>query len=266
MNNHRLDFECEELGNGIFRINEFDFVNAFLVVGDEKAALLDCGVGIGQLREFAETLTDKPIIVLVTHAHADHDGGAVWFKEIYIHPLDKRISEFDQTAAARIYFLHQHPYKRKTHKVRFSDAFQKEFTPVRHDLNEGDTFDLGGRVIETFFTPGHTAGHVTFRDSLTGALFTGDNVNPLVTLQFPGAVSVEEWRDSAVRTLQLADGKPIYGGHGKGRIHPDAIACTVKLAEQILAQPNAEKGKVEKLSAGEKQPTVVYKTDCIHKK
>ncbi|MBQ3518328.1 MAG: MBL fold metallo-hydrolase [Clostridia bacterium] len=266
MNKHRLDFECENLGNGIFRINEFDFVNAFLVVGDEKAALLDCGVGIGQLREFAETLTDKPIIVLVTHAHADHDGGAVWFKEIYIHPLDKRISEFDQTAAARIYFLHQHPYKRKTHKVRFSDAFQKEFTPVRHDLNEGDTFDLGGRVIETFFTPGHTAGHVTFRDSLTGALFTGDNVNPLVTLQFPGAVSLEEWRESAVRTLLLADGNPIYGGHGDGRIPAQVIEANIALADEILTQPNEEKGTVKKKTAGEKLPAVVYKTDKIHKK
>lgn len=27
MNHHRMDFECEDLGNGVFGINEFDFVN-----------------------------------------------------------------------------------------------------------------------------------------------------------------------------------------------------------------------------------------------
>ena len=257
MKNRRMDFECEDMGNGIFRINEFDFVNSFLVVGEEKAALIDCGAGVGQMRAFVETLTDKPITVLITHSHADHDGGAVWFPEIYVHPNEFRRCKMDMQAWARIYFLHQHEYKRKTHNVPYSAGFQREYKPILHALNEGDCFDLGGRVIETYLTPGHTTGHVTFRDTKTGALFAGDNVNPLVTLQFPGGCSVDVWKEAAERTLALANGAPIYGGHGKGIIPAEAIECTIALAEEILKKPNAKSKKPARLFALLDTPSTV---------
>ena len=265
MNNHRLDFECEELGNGIYRINEFDFANAYLVVGEDKAALLDCGVGIGQMAEFVRTLTDKEITVLATHTHADHVGGAVWFKEIHVHPNDFKWCRFDVTQWSRMYFLHQHPYKRKMHHVRFRDAWQGEYKPAVKALNEGDIFDLGGRSVEVFFTPGHSTGHVTFRDSQTGTLFTGDNVNPLVTLHFPNCTTVEEWKEGALRTLSLAGTSPIYGGHGDGRITREMIEENLANADEILKQPNSKKSKIKKMSQGAVVPSVLYKTDKIHK-
>lgn len=266
MKNYRTDFDCENLGNGIYRINEYDFVNSFLVVGKEKAALIDCGAGVGQLHDFVRTLTDKPLTVLITHSHADHDGGAVWFREIFVHPNEVRRSKMDIMAWARLYFLHQHEYKRKKHRVSYLSAFQRQHKPCIRLLCEGDVFDLGGRKIETFLTPGHTTGHVSFRDTQTGALFTGDNVNPLVTLQFPGGCSVEEWKQAAVYTLQLAADNPIYGGHGRGRIDPQDIKTALQLADTILQQPDSEKKKVKKLHGDAKLPCVVYRTDRIHRK
>ena len=64
----------------------------FLLVGDEKAMLIDTGVGIGDLAGFAQTLTDKPLMVCYSHNHVDHIGGAGAFDQAFLHP--KEMAEF----------------------------------------------------------------------------------------------------------------------------------------------------------------------------
>ena len=61
----------------------------FLLIGTEKAMLIDCGMGIGDLRGAVEMLTDKPLIVVITHGHIDHTANARQFDEIWIHPKDQ---------------------------------------------------------------------------------------------------------------------------------------------------------------------------------
>ena len=97
-------------------------------------------------------------------------------------------------------------------------------------------------------------------------MFTGDNVNPLVTLHFPNCTSVEEWKESALRTLALADGNPIFGGHGDGRITQEMIEENLANAEEILKQPNAKKGKIKKMSQGAVVPSVLYRSSRVHRK
>ena len=48
----------------------------YLVEGTEKAALIDTGYGVGNLKGYIKTLTEKPLIVLITHGHLDHVAGA----------------------------------------------------------------------------------------------------------------------------------------------------------------------------------------------
>ena len=75
MRTRRLPFyECRQ---GIFEIDEFDCGSIFVVVGDERALVLDTGTGIGDLRWVIENrITDKPYDVVITHNHGDHIGGA----------------------------------------------------------------------------------------------------------------------------------------------------------------------------------------------
>ena len=54
----------------------------YLVVGSRKAALIDTGAGIGDLRGLVESLTELPVMVLTTHLHTDHAGGNPLFEEI----------------------------------------------------------------------------------------------------------------------------------------------------------------------------------------
>ena len=66
-----------EFSKGIFEIDEFDCASIFVIVGEERALVLDTGTGIGDLRRVIENrITAKPYDVVLTHNHVDHAGGA----------------------------------------------------------------------------------------------------------------------------------------------------------------------------------------------
>ena len=44
MNKGRTDYTVEEIKRGIYKINEFNISNSYLILGNEKALLIDCGV------------------------------------------------------------------------------------------------------------------------------------------------------------------------------------------------------------------------------
>lgn len=259
----RTDVTTEDLGNGITRINEYDFVNLYLVEGESGACLVDAGAGVADMAAVVKTLTDKPLTVLATHAHADHVGGATWFPEVYLHPLDYKRGVSYAKAPARFYFLYCHRYKRKTHKVRWASAFQKDFTPAFLPLTDGQVFDLGGRTLTARLTPGHSPGSMSFVDSKTGAVFTGDNVNLMVTLHFPGGQTVKTWIDAAEKTLSLAGDHPIYGGHGDGRIPQKAIEEALILAKDVLKDGNGKGHKTLHRRGDAKYPVLFYKADRV---
>lgn len=77
-------FYTEKITDHITRIVMPGQVFGYLVVGSERAVLIDTGCGIGDLRSFVEQLTDKPVTVLLTHGHLDHAPGAVQFDEVYM--------------------------------------------------------------------------------------------------------------------------------------------------------------------------------------
>ena len=250
-------FKVTDLGNGILRLNEFDFANCYLVIGKEKAALIDAGVGIADLGSAVERLTDKPVILLLTHAHADHLGGAYRFPEARLHPADLRRGKKYARLPARLYFLSCHKYKRVSHGIRYADALHGGRPPRFVTIEEGFTADLGGRAIETYWMPGHSVGSLTFRDTATGALFTGDNVNPMVTLHYPGGTALSTWLAGAARTLALAGDAPILGGHGDA-IEKSTSEAAIRYARDCLREPPKKRGVVKKQGT-EKYPVLYYR-------
>ena len=69
-------------------ISDFGIANCYLLIGEERALLIDCGLGIGDIKGAVEKITDKPILVVATHGHVDHAGGDGQFEKIYVHTLD----------------------------------------------------------------------------------------------------------------------------------------------------------------------------------
>jgi glyoxylase-like metal-dependent hydrolase (beta-lactamase superfamily II) len=62
-------------------------VNCFLVEGDDRAVLVDTGLGLADVHAAARTRTDRPILAVNSHGHDDHRGGNWLFDEVAAHPL-----------------------------------------------------------------------------------------------------------------------------------------------------------------------------------
>ena len=70
-----VTFRTEKVSDRITRIFGTSGELWYLVEGSEKAALLDTGSGLGHMKPLIESLTDKPLLVLLTHGHVDHAMG-----------------------------------------------------------------------------------------------------------------------------------------------------------------------------------------------
>lgn len=87
-----MKHNIKEIAPNTWCLNEMA-VQSFLVVGEERAALIDTGAGMGNLAKEVKEITDKPLYVLNTHGHVDHAGGNgrfLWFicrKKIFRPPL-----------------------------------------------------------------------------------------------------------------------------------------------------------------------------------
>ena len=91
----RLKHEVTEIAPKTWCLSEFRLVNAFLLEGKNKAALIDTGCRIGNLKNIVRELTEKPLVILMTHGHFDHLGGIGQFEEnvAYMHPKEKDMLE-----------------------------------------------------------------------------------------------------------------------------------------------------------------------------
>ena len=123
--------------------------------------------------------------ILLTHGHFDHTGGAEELKRItkapvWIHPLD---------------------------------AQELNLQPDGH-LYDGQELSLGTFKISVIYTPGHSAGGVSFH--APGAVFTGDTL-------FAGSVGRTDLRGGdhnkliqgvIEKVFPLGDKLRVYPGHG----------------------------------------------------
>ena len=176
-----------------WEIDEFDCASMFLLVGSERALLIDCGMGIGDLAGAVRMITDKPLIVALTHNHPDHTGNARQFPEIRLNEKDRDLLPIPMSAAMRrddirhiarrqkaclgapYTMFHLYPFDLETDVQEAEDSGPM---PVVRDLSDEFAFDLGGgRIVKAYECPGHTPGEMVFLDESTGTLIAGDAVN-----------------------------------------------------------------------------------------
>jgi len=231
----RQDYEYETLTTGVYRISDFKTANCYLVVGTEKAMLIDTGTGIGDLKGFIRTLTSLPLIVVATHGHVDHIGGSGQFEQIYLHSADFKIFKAQGTIKLRKNFLIlQVPTKKLGITQR--DVTIPEFDTTLIPLENGMVFDLGGKIIKAIHAPGHTPGSSLLLDGQDQIMFTGDNVNPVLFMFLPDCLSLEEWLPNAKIAREYAQTYKSFCGHDKGAQTYEQIDKIVQFGEQILAK------------------------------
>ena len=72
-------FSVQQVLQGVYHIGDAMGVYMTLLTGEERALLVDTGYGLEDVSAMVRSLTDKPLTVLLTHAHHDHALGARWF-------------------------------------------------------------------------------------------------------------------------------------------------------------------------------------------
>jgi len=185
------DFSALKLRDNIWHIEDItdppNRDSVFLIAGSRKAALIDTGMGRGDLAAFVRTLTRLPLVVLITHGHFDHVGKIKQFTTVYYPQKDAHMN------------LPTYP----------------DVAEGTLPLEDGAVFDLGGKTIETIEVPGHSPGSVVFLDREDRMLFSGDAVgSSFVWMHAIGSVPLDVYLESLKRLEKREkDFDGIYGGH-----------------------------------------------------
>lgn len=201
-------FEVYAVDEDIFAIYEpgqFEEVISFLILGEDRALLFDTGLGIGDMRRVVDQLTELPVVVLNSHTHYDHIGGNYQFNVIYALDNDYTRSRAEGGSTADVAEFISEGWVWKALPDDFEpEEFRSRPFRISRLVAEGDTIDLGGRVLEILHTPGHAPDSICLLDRDNRLLFTGDTfyLAPLYT-HIEGS-SFEDYVSSASRLAGLA--------------------------------------------------------------
>ena len=139
-----------------------------------------------------------PEYLKIRHGHPDHIYGNIFFEEAYINPKDMALAA--------------HHYAQPP----FFDIMQKTgkkpatFLPVQ----EGDTFDLGGLVLEVYELAGHTPGGIVLLDRKDRILFTGDSIIEQCWMQMEESLPMDIFAASLRKIERFRDAFDyILSGH-----------------------------------------------------
>lgn len=242
-------FAVQRLREGIYLIGEPMHVNSYLILGSERAVLLDTGMGISDIRAVVKELTDLPILVVNSHYHFDHVGGNHLFDNIAIHELGAERLQvgppshwFPRYLAAVEEVLAQYSVFRQIDESWFqvlAPEMQMRPLPATFDraawhtvttvptrlLKDGDTLDLGGRRLSVLHTPGHTPDSICLLDAGSRILFTGDTIDTgPIYAQFAES-SIDAFVASTRKLLAYVDQVDVlFSAHGaRYQSYPELI-------------------------------------------
>ena len=176
-------YQIEKL-DGYYRIGSAEAVFSYLVVGRQRALLIDTGYGLGDLKAAVDSLTSLPLLIVNTHGHCDHVGGNARFDvPCYIHPLDMELAGRHTAPALRRENAQRLSQSRNYETGEVFNALPEGFDPDAYaalgagklkSAREGMRFDLGGAELELIEPPGHTAGGLSILWREKKLLFVGD--------------------------------------------------------------------------------------------
>jgi glyoxylase-like metal-dependent hydrolase (beta-lactamase superfamily II) len=155
----RTEYLSEEVAPGVRMIRDSDNDKMFLIRGTKAFALIDSGMGRGELRTYLSQYTQGlPLVAIWTHSHGDHIGQA----DQFIAGSTEYVGEGDREAVAEF--------------LRRRGVSNEQLAAHLVSANDETKIDLGDRALEIITVPGHTPGSIVIFDPATGSLFTGDSV------------------------------------------------------------------------------------------
>lgn len=200
-------FEVYEVHPGVFAIYEpgqWEEVISYLIVGSKQALLFDTGLGIGEMKKLVSEITPMEPIVLNSHTHFDHVGGNHQFQEVYgteteftkINSRGQSHEQMKEVVAAEAIW-------KPTPAGFVAETFVSKPFSIKKQLHNGDRFDLGNRILEVIYTPGHTPDSLCLIDRKNRLLFTGDTFYPAPLYVYLPGSDFKEFSQTAVLLAEL---------------------------------------------------------------
>ncbi|MBR4444132.1 MAG: MBL fold metallo-hydrolase [Clostridia bacterium] len=195
------EFAVLMVAQGIYSVTNSSGHTFYIVDGDERAAVIDTGCTPGRrIMPLIRQYTQKPLLLILTHAHSDH-----------IYHMD----EFDE-----VYMNHR--------EFELPDSFLRLMMEDKQlnlrqtkDIRTGAVIDLGKRTLEALEVPGHTPGSIVLWEKEGDHLFTGDAVGSGndVWMQWPSALPLDRYYPSLLRLLrwivERGGRMRLLGGHAR---------------------------------------------------
>ena len=201
-------FEVYRLTDTVYAIYEdgqFEEVISYLVLGREKAALIDTGSGIGDIKKLVTDLTDLPVMVVNTHTHGDHIGGDHQFSEVVAldTPFSRERSEKGQSKGEMGHYLEGDMVWKPVPDYFNAETWRIHPFKVTKWLKDGDKIDLGGRVFQVIHTPGHSPDSVCLLDRKNKLFWTGDSFYPAPIYIYSPTTNLDQFTESFAKMAAL---------------------------------------------------------------
>ncbi len=205
-------------GGAGFSITHPRDCHVYLIMSEGEAVLIDTGAGI----EPAPIRTEidragagsRASRILITHAHADHSGGAAQLGPA----LGATVHASPEVAG----YLRAGDAEKASFDVMqgpggYPEDYRFRSCEVDEELIDGQRLPVGELELEVVSTPGHSSGHLAFllhRPSGTD-LFSGDAAfaQGRILLQDLWDCSVRE-STGTIRRLAALKPEGLYPGHG----------------------------------------------------
>jgi glyoxylase-like metal-dependent hydrolase (beta-lactamase superfamily II) len=206
-------------------VHELLRANIWWLRGRDRDLIVDTGLGVASLRRHLPQMFERDPVVVLSHAHLDHMGGAHEFDHCWAHPGDPFVApppgslrlqpladelgiaaeDFGGEDTTLIDALPNPDYPVADYRLRPAKKISW--------LHDGARIDLGDRQFTVLHLPGHTAASIALFDEVDGTLFSGDIVYDDVLIDDCVGSNVTDYRDSMSR-LTVIDPSVTHPGHG----------------------------------------------------
>ena len=186
----------------------------YVLIGPEKAMVIDTACGLGKQRELVEQIIgDKPYYVVNTHLGPDHSFGNIQYDRVYCHEY-----EVENIKGRVKPGMFDYLFDENGENIWLK--FDREDLPEYKDYEligvpDGYIFNLGEDYdVEVVWTAGHAAGHAMYLDKKDRLLFAGDDVcsdvigcggGPRPGMHYTQYTNIETYRDCLARLVERID-------------------------------------------------------------